>query len=277
MFKKKNYIFKINTQNPDYILYDVFGCEHNNPKYINSIKIADYSENIIPDFNEADYTLSQAHFNYLDRYFKYPSFIYQLNILNNYNIKQIRNDVLKKPIRTKFCAAVISNNSSYSLFRLNFIKQLNKYKIVDLGGNASNNIGGLVKNKIEFLSSYKFSIAMENTDGDGYISEKIIDSFIAGTIPIYYGDYMIDEYINHKAYILIKSEKDIMEKIEYIKKIDSDKELYKSILNEKVFLYNDITEKTEHERKTFINNIFEQDKNLSKRIDNYNTNIKCMI
>ena len=44
---------------------------------------------------------------------------------------------------------------------------------------------------------------MENSNGDGYISEKIIESFLAGTIPIYYGDYMVDEYINPKAYILI--------------------------------------------------------------------------
>ena len=64
-----------------------------------------------------------------------------------------------------------------------------------------------VKNKIEFLSSYKFSISMENSEGDGYVTEKIIESFIAGTIPIYYGDYMIDEYINPKAYILIKYHK----------------------------------------------------------------------
>ena len=43
---------------------------------------------------------------------------------------------------------------------------------------------------------------MENSEGDGYISEKIVDAFLAGTIPIYYGDYMIDEFINPKTYIL---------------------------------------------------------------------------
>ena len=91
-----------------------------------------------------------------------------------------------------------------------------------MGGNVFNNVGCKIANKIDFLSSYKFSIAMENSEGDGYISEKIIESFISGTIPIYYGDYMIDEFINPKSYILIKNEKDIKKKIEYIKKIDSD-------------------------------------------------------
>ena len=73
---------------------------------------------------------------------------------------------------------------------------------------------------------------MENSKGDGYISEKIIDSFIAGTIPIYYGDYMLDEFINPKTYMLIRGKNDIREKIEYIKKIDNDKQLYLSIMKE---------------------------------------------
>ena len=41
-----------------------------------------------------------------------------------------------------------------------------------MGGKYKNNVG-IINDKIEFLSSYKFSIVMENTEGDGYISEKI--------------------------------------------------------------------------------------------------------
>ena len=102
-----------------------------------------------------------------------------------------------------------------------------------MGGKCQNNINRSVKNKIEFLSNYKFSIAMENSDGDGYLSEKIVDSFLAGTIPIYYGDYLLDEFINPKSFILIKGEKDIEKKIEYIKKIDEDDDLYRAIIREK--------------------------------------------
>ena len=54
---------------------------------------------------------------------------------------------------------------------------------------------------------------MENTEADGYSSEKILESFLSGKIPIYYGNYMIDEYINPKSFILIRGEKDMMEKI----------------------------------------------------------------
>ena len=75
---------------------------------------------------------------------------------------------------------------------------------------------------------------MENSSGDGYNSEKILQSFLSGTIPIYYGDYMIDEIYNPKSFILIRGEKDMKEKIEYIKKIDNDDKLYFSILRENI-------------------------------------------
>ena len=42
-----------------------------------------------------------------------------------------------------------------------------------MAGKYNNNIGRRISNKTEFLSSYKFSIAMENSNGDGYVSEKI--------------------------------------------------------------------------------------------------------
>ena len=108
---------------------------------------------------------------------------------------------------------------------------------------------------------------MENSSGDGYVSEKIVHSFIAGTIPIYYGDYLIDEYINPKSFILIKGEKDINDKIEYIKSIDKDEEKYKSIMRENVIIDNNFIEKIDDELKLFLYNIFQQDKSKSHRID----------
>ena len=203
--------------------------------------------------------------NYLDRCFKYSLFLWQN--LNNTYYNLVRKEVLNNHIRTKFCAALISNIDISDRFRINFINELNKYKKIDMGGKYNNNVGGPVRDKIKFLSSYKFSIAMENSKADGYVSEKIVDSFLAGTIPIYYGDYMIDEYINPKSYILIKGKKDMLEKIEYIKKIDNDINLYKSLLKENVLLEDRIMNNNDKELKQFLQHIFEQDK--SKAIRNF--------
>ena len=144
-----------------------------------------------------------------------------------------------------------------------------------MGGKFKNNIGGMVKDKIQFLTSYKFSIAMENSGCDGYYSEKILQSFLSGTIPIYYGDYMIDEYFNPKSFILIKGEKDLQKKIDYIKRIDNDDKLYRSILKEKVFNSKKILDMIKEE-KSFLNHIFEQDKLKAYRINKQkieNTNL----
>ena len=209
-----NFILEVNTENPDFLIYDIWGSENLNPKYNNSVKIAYYTENFMPDLNHADYALSQAHIMYLDRYLKFPDFIWVLNKVNNYNLLKIREESIRKNNK-KFCAAVISSNFTSEYFRFDFINKLKKYKKIDMGGRAFNNVGGRVKDKINFLSSYKFSFAMENTKGDGYVSEKIIDSFLAGTIPIYYGDYMVDEYINPRSFILqnIMSKKSVGKKI----------------------------------------------------------------
>ena len=88
-----------------------------------------------------------------------------------------------------------------------------------MGGKFHNNVG-FIKDKISFLMKYKFSIAMENSNGSGYMSEKIVQAFLSGTIPIYYGDYMIDEYINPKAFTLIRDESEIKYKIEYSKELN---------------------------------------------------------
>jgi hypothetical protein len=173
---------------------------------------------------------------------------------------------LKGKKRKLFCGAVISNNIFGDFFRFKFIDELNKYKKVDMGGKFKNNVGGRVKNKIQFLTSYKFSIAMENTGADGYYSEKIIESFLSGTIPIYYGDYMVDEYFNPKSFILIKGEKDMQKKIEYIKQIDNDVQLYKSILKENA-INNNLILKLIKEQNSFLNHIFEQNKSNAYRID----------
>ena len=212
-----------------------------------------------------DYAIARSHINYLDRFFQRP-----LLVDKDYGIiEKKRKDVLNKPIRKKFCAAVISNGLHSDKFRLKFINELNKNKKIDMGGNYLNNIGSKVKDKIAFLNSYKFSIAMENSDGDGYSTEKIIDSFESGTIPIYYGDYMVDEFINPKSYILIKGEKDLSQKIQYIISLDNDDEKYKSVLKENVIIDKYLWAKTNKELKEFFTHIFNQEKYKAFRRDNY--------
>ena len=264
------FILQFVDSNPDYLIYNVFDDQDKQIKYKNAVRIAIYTENVMPDLNYADYILGHYHINYLDRYFKHTIFFW-----NNFtSINKVRKEVLKSPIRNKFCAALISNCAAK--FRLKFINKLNQYKKVDIGGNCKNNINRKITNKNEFFSDYKFSIAMENSRGDGYSSEKLVDSFLAGTIPIYYGDYLIDEFINPKTYILINGKNDIENKIEYIKRIDMDDKLYLDIMKEKPIIDNNFVNTINNkELKLFLNHIFKEDKNKAFRRDNNYYEYNC--
>ncbi len=54
-----------------------------------------------------------------------------------------------------------------------------------------------VQNKIESLKDYRYSIVVEQGNHDAMFSEKLIDCFITGTIPIYWGcEGNIGKYFN---------------------------------------------------------------------------------
>jgi hypothetical protein len=54
--------------------------------------------------------------------------------------------------------------------------------------------------KSEGLNDYCFSIAMENFDSPGLFTEKLLDCFLTGTIPIYYGTKNIGDYFNKDGF-----------------------------------------------------------------------------
>jgi len=56
-----------------------------------------------------------------------------------------------------------------------------------------------VENKLEALKDYRYSIIIENDNCDAMFSEKLIDCFITGTIPIYWGCKSIGDFFNKKG------------------------------------------------------------------------------
>jgi hypothetical protein len=64
------------------------------------------------------------------------------------------------------------------------------------------NYCGVVKDKLQTLREYNFVLAFENTDYPGYITEKIIHAFMAGTVPLYWGGGgYLEETIPNNCYI----------------------------------------------------------------------------
>jgi len=53
-----------------------------------------------------------------------------------------------------------------------------------------------IKSKLEGLKDYSFSIAVENCKEDYYFTEKLIDCFSTGTIPVFWGCPSIGDFFN---------------------------------------------------------------------------------
>ncbi len=273
------YEFIFQQENLDYLLFSFYGCKHNDPQYKQAIKIAIYEEGFIPTFFEEDYIFGLAHIFYLDRYFRKATLVEYLQKYNlkNKDFREARQKALNGPIRKKFCAAVLNNETNLNHFREKFVRELSKYKKVDSGGEIDNNIGYNITDKIKFFSSYKFSIAFEKHTADGYATDHILNSFLAGTIPIYYGDYLIDEYINPDTYILVRNDIDLQDKINFIKEVDQDDNLYREFFKKDVLLDEDVVRKRKKEEKEYWSHIFRPDKYDARRIDNVRYRArKCM-
>jgi len=59
-----------------------------------------------------------------------------------------------------------------------------------------------VENKIEALKDYYFSVIIENCKEDYYFSEKLIDCFMCGTVPIYWGCPSIGDFFDVDGMII---------------------------------------------------------------------------
>ena len=90
---------------------------------------------------------------------------------------------------------------------------------------------GKVDNKIDCIKDYKFVFVFENTDSqNGYITEKILDVFYGGSIPIYLGAPNIKDYIDDKCFINLRDFKRLNDLYTHLKSFDSFK--YQNMLNE---------------------------------------------
>lgn len=64
-----------------------------------------------------------------------------------------------------------------------------------------------IPRKVDGLKDYMFSVCMENSCYDTYYTEKILDCFLTGTIPVYWGSRKISETFNSNGILWIDETK----------------------------------------------------------------------
>lgn len=249
------------SERPEYIFFSNFGGKQEHFLYEDCVKIFYTQENIVPDFNLCDYGIGFEWMHYSDRYFRYPLFYYRY--IQDFIRMTQKHLITEGEIATKnsFCSMVVSNGEAVP-FRLDFFRQLCKYKKVNSGGRFMNNIGQPtgVKNKRRFQEKHKFVLCFENSSHEGYTTEKIVEAFAAGTIPIYWGDTAIHRCFNTEAFVNVHDYSDTNAAIQKIIAIDTDDALYHKMLRTPALVdeNRDGLESVNRKFADFIFNIFDQ-------------------
>ncbi len=106
--------------------------------------------------------------------------------------------------KTKLVCTINSNKKTTQLhkFRHDMVSSL---KDVDLYGTGY----GPIDKKIDVLKNYMFCIVVENQQMDFLFTEKIIDCFVTGTIPIYKGCKSIGDFFNIDGIITFETLEDL--------------------------------------------------------------------
>lgn len=200
----------------------------------NCVKIYFGIESFAPDWNECDYAMT-CH--YLDdpRHLRLPYY----TLYGPARPLDKRGDDLEKILasKTRFCGFVVTNaGKRKTQKRVDFFHKLSRYKRVDSGGRAFNNIGGPLpdgpRGKADFLKTCKFNIAFENKALAGYTTEKVLEAMWARALPIYWGNPRIGEEFNTRSFLNYDDFPDEQALIDRIIELDRDDVKYLEVMRQ---------------------------------------------
>ncbi|GAA9889699.1 glycosyltransferase family 10 [Helicobacter pylori] len=250
-------------QNPnkpsDLVFSNPLGAARKILSYQNAKRVFYTGENEVPNFNLFDYAIGFDELDFRDRYLRMPLYYaylhYKAELVNDttspYKLQPDSLYALKKPshcfkenhpnlcalinnesdpLKRGFASFVASNPNAPK--RNAFYDALNSIEPVTGGGSVRNTLGYKVKNKNEFLSQYKFNLCFENSQGYGYVTEKILDAYFSHTIPIYWGSPSVAKDFNPKSFVNVYDFNNFDEAIDYVRYLHTHPNAYLDMLYE---------------------------------------------
>ena len=213
---------------PDFVLCGTFGHDFLN---YDCCRIQYSGEDSWPDLNLYDYAIGFPHLDYAGRTLRWPLYAMRDTWAAAMHKHELPAAAFLK--RDKFCSFVVSND--FSSVRNDFFATLNAHRPVASGGGYANNMGGPVADKQAFAAQYRFAITYENSRTPGYCTEKIVDAFAAGAIPIYWGDPGIKREFNPAAFLYAEDFADNEALLARIDEIDKNEDEYLAMCQAPIF------------------------------------------
>lgn len=174
---------------------------------------------------------------------------YGIRIVKDDIIEVITKKKFKKIHERKYGVAYVNSNCTSNREEI-YKKLVHKISNSHALGKCNGGVPSAVEitsrdnwnSNYKYLQDYRFIIAMENKEYPGYLTEKIVNAFAAGAIPIYYGDReTVEKYFNKEAYINVSDFENLESCVDYVSKL-TDVELQRMqdlqvIRNPEVFEY----------------------------------------
>lgn len=163
--------------------------------------------------------------------------LYTVYMHGNSLLNRVINRLPISKVPEKFCCFIVSNESCTT--RNNMFHYLNQYKKVDSCGRYANNTNFVIQHSYwseefrDFIGKYKFIICFENNKQATYSTEKIVNPYLAGSIPIYWGSSHIHKVFNRNSMLYLENEsiESYQKIINEIIELDNSDEKYLEFIN----------------------------------------------
>jgi hypothetical protein len=210
------YVFQDVLKTKKVRLYSIFGGQDPIIRGTDILNIC-FSGEPVASSNAGEFDL-----NIVMRHDTPKSVIYPLFAVVSYACDYWRDYTLPRcdpSFNTKFCSFVVSNENSIP--RRKFFRLLCQYKKVDSMGYCDNNTGirappipnvngGDIRHPayLDSIRGYKFMICFENAQHPYYLTEKLLNAWLCGAVPIYWGSSKALEWLNPDAFLYLPDDSD---------------------------------------------------------------------
>ncbi len=126
--------------------------------------------------------------------------------------------------------------------RTKLFQTLEQIDHIDSAGKLLRNTdklqGQYQNNKQAFLENYQFNICPENSNAEGYVTEKAFDAAFAGTLPIYWGSNNNPEpdVLNKNAMLLYFDDEPLESFVNRVRELYQNEKLYQEFMAQEIFM-----------------------------------------
>lgn len=186
----------------------------------------DYIEH--PQYLRIPFWMTWSVFSPTDNYEDIKNKINKMNSIDNHSYDD------------RYFASFLSSHDDIG--RKLLFDQMSAIDIVHCDGRLFHNNDDLKilynDDKLEYLKHYRFNITPENTNNEGYVTEKLFEAIHSGCIPIYHGSNNNPEpnVLNQDAIIFVEMGKENKSAITLVSELNSDKNKYMEFAGQNRFI-----------------------------------------